>query len=216
MEKARKLVRKRGRPTSDPSRDLRSQLLETSRALLNEGGPALLSMREVARRASCTHQAPYHYFQDRESILAALVCDGFSALAQRMRVANDLAESRGPRATLVAAAHAYVGFALREPGIFRIMFRPDMCDPARFPEVVATGRQARAELERLNQIACRTTASSTTATILWSHVHGLSCLLLDGPMGGPLKTPRQRQAHLDRVAQAFAEMVVVANPRSEA
>ena len=55
-------------------RDLRSELLRTSRELLDESGPSALSMREVARRAGCTHQAPYHYFTNREAILAALVC----------------------------------------------------------------------------------------------------------------------------------------------
>ena len=44
---------------------LREAILTISRNLLNEGGPASLSMREVARRAGCTHQAPYHYFQGR-------------------------------------------------------------------------------------------------------------------------------------------------------
>ena len=51
-------------------RDLRSELLRTSRELLDEAGPSALSMREVARRAGCTHQAPYHYFANREAILA--------------------------------------------------------------------------------------------------------------------------------------------------
>ena len=54
-------------------RDLRSELLRTSRQLLDEFGPSALSMREVARRAGCTHQAPYRYFANREAILAALV-----------------------------------------------------------------------------------------------------------------------------------------------
>ena len=48
--------------STDPE-GLREAILAISRNLLNEGGPASLSMREVARRASCTHQAPYHYFK---------------------------------------------------------------------------------------------------------------------------------------------------------
>lgn len=200
--------RPRGRPAADAARDLRSEILSTSRHLLNEGGPASLSMREVARRAACTHQAPYHYFADRESILAALVSEGFTELARGMRMANDLHASQGLRATLAASTRAYVEFALRQPGVFRVMFRPDMCDPARFPEVMATCRQAHAELERLNQLAYGASASPATATLLWSHVHGLSCLLVDGPLAGQFPGERQRQAHLDQVATAFASMVV--------
>ena len=70
-------------------RDLRSELLRTSRELLDEAGPSALSMREVARRAGCTHQAPYHYFANREAILAALVCEGFDELADRLAVAHE-------------------------------------------------------------------------------------------------------------------------------
>ena len=59
-----------GRPRADAARDLRSELLQTSRQLLDEGGSGALSLREVARRSGCTHQAPYHYFADRETLLA--------------------------------------------------------------------------------------------------------------------------------------------------
>ena len=95
--------RPRGRPKVAPDRDLRAELLRTSRSLLDEGGTAALSMREVARRAGCTHQAPYHYFADRESILAALVAEGFDELADRLRAANDSATVTGARAALIAS-----------------------------------------------------------------------------------------------------------------
>ena len=48
------------RRTSAPEpADLRQRILDTSRALLDEQGLAALSLREVARRAGVTHQAPY-------------------------------------------------------------------------------------------------------------------------------------------------------------
>ena len=195
-----------GRPKAGTSRDLRQDLLATSLDLLNEGGPGALSMREVARRAGCTHQAPYHYFADRESILAALVCDGFENLAHQLRLANDLFATKGARATLVASAKAYVGFALAQPSVFRIMFRPDMCDPFRFPQVIESSGRARAQLNRLNKIVYDTKAKASSATILWSHVHGISCLLVDGPLLGQFQNARQRQAHLRAVAEQFADL----------
>ena len=136
-------------------RDLRSELLRTSRELLDEAGPSALSMREVARRAGCTHQAPYHYFANREAILAALVCEGFDELADRLAVAHDGLGSADLHAVLVASGNAYVEFALRRPGVFRVMFRPDVCDPERFPEVVQAGQRARRELARLAKAPLR-------------------------------------------------------------
>ncbi len=196
-----------GRPKANPDRDLRSELLKTSHALVNEGGPSALSMREVARRTGCTHQAPYHYFEDRESILAALVCEGFETLAKSLRSANRVAETRGTKAALIASAKAYIGFALSNTGIFRIMFRPDLCNPARFPEVVEAGLRAREELEKLNRIVHGKVANQIHSTILWSHVHGLSCLLVDGPLGESFKSARQLNAYLSAVAEEFASKI---------
>jgi AcrR family transcriptional regulator len=200
-------TRPRGRPRSDPDRDLRGDLLRTARTLLDEGGVAALTMRELARRAGCTHQAPYHYFEDREALLAALVVEGFAELARRLRLANDLAPARGARAALIASGRAYVEFALSQPGVFRAMFRPDVCNPMRFPAVLAAGGVAHAELDRLNGIAHGSQATAARASILWAHVHGLACLLIDGPLALAFAGTSARECHLDEVARTFADLI---------
>ena len=173
-------------------RDLRSELLRTSRELLDEAGPSALSMREVARRAGCTHQAPYHYFANREAILAALVCEGFDELADRLAVAHDGLGSADLHAVLVASGNAYVEFALRRPGVFRVMFRPDVCDPERFPEVVQAGERARRELARLAKAVMGDGAQVEAEVLIWSGVHGLASLLLDGPLAGEFSSTEDR------------------------
>lgn len=173
-------------------RDLRSELLRTSRELLDESGPSALSMREVARRAGCTHQAPYHYFANREAILAALVCEGFDELADRLAVAHDGLGSADLHAVLVASGNAYVEFALRRPGVFRVMFRPDVCDPERFPEVVQAGQRARRELARLAKAVMGDGAQVEAEVLIWSGVHGLASLLLDGPLAGEFSSTEDR------------------------
>ena len=173
-------------------RDLRSELLRTSRELLDEAGPSALSMREVARRAGCTHQAPYHYFANREAILATLVCEGFDELADRLAVAHDGLGSADLHAVLVASGNAYVEFALRHPGVFRVMFRPDVCDPERFPEVVQAGQRARRELARLAKAVMGDGAQVEAEVLIWSGVHGLASLLLDGPLAGEFSSTEDR------------------------
>ena len=174
------------------SRDLRSELLRTSRELLDEAGPSALSMREVARRAGCTHQAPYHYFANREAILAALVCEGFDELADRLAVAHEGLGSADLHAVLVASGNAYVEFALRHPGVFRVMFRPDVCDPERFPEVVQASERARHELARLAKAMMGDGAQVEAEVLIWSGVHGLASLLLDGPLAGEFSSIEDR------------------------
>ena len=173
-------------------RDLRSELLRTSRELLDKAGPSALSMREVARRAGCTHQAPYHYFANREAILAALVCEGFDELADRLAVAHEGLGDADLHAVLVASGNAYVEFALRHPGVFRVMFRPDVCDPERFPEVVQAGERARRELARLAKAVMGDGAQVEAEVLIWSGVHGLASLLLDGPLAGEFSSIEDR------------------------
>ena len=194
-----------GRPAADATRDLRRTLLHTSRQLLDDEGPSALSMREVARRAGCTHQAPYHYFADRETILAALVAEGFDDLALRLHAAHRLAPTQGVRAALVGSGRAYVAFALEQPGVFRIMFRPDVCDPSRFPAAQEAGARARAELDTLTQIVHGAKATPALATSLWAHVHGLACLLVDGPLALHFDNATRRQTHVHEVIERFAD-----------
>ena len=174
------------------SRDLRAELLRTSRKLLDESGPSALSMREVARRAGCTHQAPYHYFANREAILAALVREGFDELADRLASAREGLEGTDRRVVLTASGNAYVEFALRHPGVFRVMFRPDVCDPERFPEVVQASERARDELARLARHVAGEETSLEIEVLFWSGVHGLASLLLDGPLVGAFGSVQER------------------------
>ena len=194
-------------PWPSSGRDLLQDILDTARALLDSEGVAALSMREVARRAGVTHQAPYHHFANRESILAELVKLGFDELALRLAEANDLAISAGKRAALLASGEAYIGFALAHPGVFRIMFRPDVCDAGRFPELQQSAQRAHAELESLVRIVNDGRHSSALESICWAHVHGLACLMIDGPLALQLPTERARQAHLHEVGQVFVDLV---------
>jgi AcrR family transcriptional regulator len=190
--------------THDPS-TLRQRILDTSRALLESEGLAGFSLREVARRAGVTHQAPYHHFGDREAILAELVAEGFDELARRLADAN---EGGGSRHTiLVAAFEAYVGFALDHPGVFRIMFRPELCDPRRFAAARDAGERAHAELRRMVGLLHGADDDGTLASTYWAQVHGLACLLVDGPLSLALPTLEARRTHMRAVGLRLAGLL---------
>ena len=197
---------------SNPPPHLRERVLETSRELLAEGGLAALSMREVARRAGVTHQAPYHHFPDKESIVAELVTEGFEELARRLHSAVEIACADGKSEVLRVAADAYLGFALEHPAVFRVMFRPELCDPARFPRAQAAAENARAGCERLVRIVHDGRFSPALASMHWAHVHGLACLVLDGPLGAELPTEEARRAHLTEASAHFIHMVAGGTP----
>lgn len=188
--------------------DLRQRILDTSLQLLETEGLAALSMREVARRAGVTHQAPYHHFADRESILAELVTQGFGDLTRRLARANARAASGERLAAAIDSGQAYVGFALDHPGLFRIMFRPEVCDPARFPAAQVAGTAARGELLRLVRLLHGSDDSEAVASVYWAQVHGLACLMVDGPLAQALPGPRERRAHLRETLTHFARQML--------
>lgn len=165
--------------------DVRTRVLKAALRLVEKQGVADLSMREVARLARVSHQAPYHHFPDRESILAALAEDGFTMLADRLESARDMEHSATER--IVACAGAYVRFALERPSLFRLMFRPDFVSWDRFPSVRACGTRAFESLitamQGLFDVGLPPEPSARAHVVCgWSLAHGLACLLLDGPL----------------------------------
>ena len=89
------------------------------------------TLRELARRVGVSHAAPYRHYPDKRALLTALAAEGAHRLADAVDAALSAA---GPdlRARFLAAAHAYVRFALDHPGYFQAMFAGDVdpLDPA--------------------------------------------------------------------------------------
>jgi AcrR family transcriptional regulator len=206
MATARKSAQpSRQTPAGEPLA-LRERILQTAEALLQAEGLQALSLREVARRAGVTHQAPYHHFADRESILSELMTRGFDELARRLTRAN--AATTGQRQNLLLAGAAYVGYALEHPGVFRIMFRRELCDARRFPAAMAASDRAYQELLRLVALQHGGARDPALVSTYWALVHGLAGLLIDGPPSDALPTLAARRAHMRATLTRFADLVL--------
>jgi AcrR family transcriptional regulator len=165
--------------------DLRPALLQASLALIDESGIGALSLREVARKAGVSHNAPYHHFKDRGSLLAALAEDGFAALAQQMAAAR--AAAPDARARLEACGLAYIRFALASPARFKLMFRPELTGPDAQAAVAQSSTPALDTLAAAiveAQAGGLAPAGDPKPLVLtcWAAVHGVASLLLDGPL----------------------------------
>src|SRR5208283_5033347 len=57
--------------------NLKPTLLRAAVALIAEVGPAAFTLREVARRAGISHNAPYRHFREKDELLAAVATEGF-------------------------------------------------------------------------------------------------------------------------------------------
>ena len=181
--------------------DVRTEILKASVKLMTEGGLGALSMREVARRAGVSHQAPYHYFADREAILAELAGRGFDDMYDYMVSALGLA--RPDKASRVQAmGEAYVRFALNNPEVFRLMFRCELVDLSRYPNekakadrvfgVVAGAMGVNAPPED------KMSPELAPVVAAWSMAHGLATLMLEGKMGQHMGETRDQKEAASR------------------
>jgi AcrR family transcriptional regulator len=188
--------------------DVRAGILEASLTLMNEGGLGALSMREVARRAGVSHQAPYHYFADREAILAELAGDGFDQLYDYLVSALGQARNKAHKVQLLG--EAYVRFALNKPEVFKLMFRCEMCDLSRYPEAKAKADRTFDTVAKTlgahgNSTSDKTSPDLAPVIACWSMAHGLATLLLEGKLGEAFGDTRdQQEANARRVIEVYA------------
>lgn len=157
--------------------DLPAALVRAAMELLEEGGSSALSLRAAARRAGVSTAAPYRHFADRNALLSAVAAVGYLELAQQLAAAHP-----DPRTAddFAALAIAYVRFALRRPGLFRVMFA-EPCDTTS-PERVDAVDAIRVYLEGIVAQAFPHTDPEAAATATWALVHGLAFLHLDGKL----------------------------------
>jgi AcrR family transcriptional regulator len=174
--------------------DLRRTVLDASLELIEQEGLGALSMREVARRAGVSHQAPYHHFGDREGILAALAADGFAQLHNDMQRA--IAGTKSPSKRIEAVGNTYIEFAVRNPGYFKIMFRSELVEMDRFDELRERAEATFALLMSVIAPAARSHGAKDPLLLsvtAWSVAHGLATLLLEGKLGRRFGKSRSAQ-----------------------
>jgi AcrR family transcriptional regulator len=174
--------------------NLRSALVDAALELAREGGPDAVVVREASRRAGVSHNAAYRHFADRDGLLRTVCGRCMAELARLMerRIAETApagGELARARARLNACGRAYVEFALSEPGWFRTAFAVP-AGLAWFEPGEGVGERGLGPLELVSEQLDALDAAGGVAPgrrvhaelSAWSAVHGLSTLLLDGPL----------------------------------
>ncbi|WP_307359211.1 TetR/AcrR family transcriptional regulator [Microbacterium murale] len=156
--------------------DLARALEVAAMQLLERTPAAEISLREVARAADVSHNAPYHHFTDRRGLLKTLAERSMAELVDTVRrgaVASD------PRGELVGAGGAYIRFAAEHPNSFDVIYDPTVCVPGAPTEIMAPLIE---ELEAV--LAAAAVANGLDApedvAALWGLAHGLGTLAAAG------------------------------------
>jgi AcrR family transcriptional regulator len=107
----------------------RRALLNDAAELLDSGGPAAVTLREVGARAGVSRGAPYRHFPDKESLLTAVAAESWERIGDHMHAL--LTDSRlSPIDTLRAALLQVIAVSRRQPHLYQLMFTTPAGDPA--------------------------------------------------------------------------------------
>lgn len=162
--------------------DLRAQLINAVRLLVEEKGAENFSIAEAARKAGVSSAAPYRHFKDKPQILKALVLDTMGGMAANMREAI-APYPEGSIERVNALGACYIGFARDHPGMFRLVFGiseshdGDEDLSGRGEQVFGIVIKAVADYLGLEDTDPEATRR---AYMLWTVVHGHSWLTIDG------------------------------------
>lgn len=164
--------------------NLREALLEASLELIGDSGPKALTLREAARRAGVSHNAPYRHFEDKDELLAAIAAQGFERLTAIME--KRIAAGRTPLEWLNLCGRGYLEFAMEAPAHYEVMFGIHL-DGKRYPTLAAAGERAFGVLLRAIE-DCRAAGAIdcddvlTCARVAWSLLHGIATLVSSGQL----------------------------------
>ncbi|NBX98778.1 MAG: TetR/AcrR family transcriptional regulator [Burkholderiaceae bacterium] len=167
--------------------DLESALVATARKLTKRNGVEHLSLRKVAQEIGVSPSATYHYFPDRDALLAAVGFSLFEELADYQE--RELAKIIGTTAKAAkdrfrSLGMTYFEWAIKEPHFFNLMFS-EYC-------LMGPNSEHKREDSRayLNLTKCLDELVSTgsldermrqhSELLSWTVVHGATSLIVSG------------------------------------
>jgi AcrR family transcriptional regulator len=146
--------------------------------IIEEAGPDGFSLRAAARRAGVSAAAPAHHFGDVQGLLTAVAAVGFRDFADELEAVS----VSDRRARVAAIALAYLRFAQKRPGMFRLMWRTSafhLTDQDLYQaglrafRVLDEAVRGQATSELVGDVALAPTIAA------WSLMHGFSALAID-------------------------------------
>ena len=187
MALARESRPKRKRAGQYHHGDLRRALVEEAVRTIQADGVEQLTLRSAGEKLGVSRTALYRHFSDKQALLAAVGREGFRML--RLALTEAWEQHGRGREGFEAMGLAYVRFAVDHPSHYRVMFGGfvESCskDDAFVQE--ATGAfqiLVDSLIEQQQAGIVRADDPLLLARFIWSIVHGIAMLAIDGQLRG--------------------------------
>jgi AcrR family transcriptional regulator len=168
--------------TDEEVAQARAQICHVAEVLFARDGVAGVTMRQIAAELGWSSTTAYRYFKSKEEILAAVRTAAFNRFCEVIEQATD--SSTDPRKSARNVGEAYLGFALKNPDDYRMMFdvgQEDATGNAALAEAFARARRSMvAYVAPLIEIGVLRGDPLAVGQMLWAAAHGLVMLRLSG------------------------------------
>ena len=187
--------------------NLRRALLDEALATIKTEGVHGLTLREIGARLGVSRTALYRHFADKGALLNAVATEGFRSLREELVRAWEKGgrDEKGFR----AMGFAYVRFAGANPAHYRVMFGSSVDPRVAESELVSEAHgafqalvDALASMQRDGLV--RKDDTQLMATYVWSLVHGMAMLAIDGKLHGPDAVERLMPLAFDRLSTGIS------------
>lgn len=167
--------------------DLRSALIREGLVFMKDHKVDELSLRELARRLKVSHMAPYRHFADKETLIAAMIEEGFKELT--LHLAEPLKTEKDFETLFYEMGKAYVHFVINNPDHARLMFGGFLYEPGKHCQAEKCGDMAFGRLLDMIRIGqeqkvLRNDDPMIMAFYIWSGVHGFALLMIERQFDG--------------------------------
>jgi AcrR family transcriptional regulator len=186
--------------------DLQRALVQEAIRTIQSHGIAALTLRDVGTKLGVSRTAPYRHFADKQALLAAVAAEGFHML----RTALQTAWGDGSAAAdgLDRMGHAYVRFAVEHSSHYRVMFseivRDRVMQTVTSPDTHAFQVLADAILAEQGAGRVREGDPHQIALYVWSVVHGVAMLAIDGMLPAAIELQRFVRFAIQRIHTGIA------------
>lgn len=197
--------------------NLAESLLDAVDDLATAFGLEAVSLRACAKRVGVSPSSAFRHYTDKRALMTAFATRALSQLCDTLAEAEarslveraERAEAQGPldvEPAFLAVGLAYIGFALDKPAFFRAMWREETIYSNDEAYVLAAARLSQHLQGGFVQTIADVdpTGFSPEELLVWSSVHGLANLFVDGPVA-------RGESREDKLAMA-RDMLVAAMP----
>ncbi len=178
------------RPRKVDQIDIRQAAIEAALKLAGQQSLDSLSLNEVAAAVGCRTPALYRYFANKESLLLAIHDEGFKLLYAYKNEAS-INAGENPIERLRLGGLAYVQFALENPALYELMFHlpgprralseKQLDNPFSHDDGLRTLSFLQESIRQCQAAGyLKDVNVELTAFTLWSSVHGMASLILQG------------------------------------